>query len=97
MPALSPLPCLAPPCPPPAHKQRLGAALLLLPPLPLLPPLQLAEAELGWKATRSLHDMCADHWRWCQANPQGFLTKPTAAVAAAPAGPEGDGATAAEQ
>ena len=23
-----------------------------------------AEAELGWKATRDLHQMCADSWRW---------------------------------
>jgi len=25
-----------------------------------------AHAELGWKATRSLEDMCADSWRWQQ-------------------------------
>ncbi|MGH8952180.1 MAG: UDP-glucose 4-epimerase GalE [Acidimicrobiia bacterium] len=25
-----------------------------------------AQAELGWKATRSLEDMCADSWRWQQ-------------------------------
>lgn len=49
-------------------------------------PLQLAEAELGWRARRSLHDMCADHWRWTVANPQGFLTKAPPAVAAEPAG-----------
>ena len=24
----------------------------------------LAESELGWKATRSLEEMCADSWRW---------------------------------
>jgi UDP-glucose 4-epimerase len=47
---------------------------------------QLAEAELGWRATRTLRDMCADHWRWTAANPAGFLTKETVAVA--PAGPE---------
>ncbi|EFN53129.1 hypothetical protein CHLNCDRAFT_137493 [Chlorella variabilis] len=47
---------------------------------------QLAEAELGWRARRSLHDMCADHWRWTVANPQGFLTKAPPAVAAEPAG-----------
>ena len=42
--------------------------------------------------------MCADHWRWCQANPKGFLTKPAAAaVAPAPAGPEGPDATDAEE
>jgi UDP-glucose 4-epimerase len=29
---------------------------------------------LGWEATRSLDDMCADHWRWQQANPDGYRT-----------------------
>ena len=24
----------------------------------------LAFEELGWRARRSLHDMCADAWRW---------------------------------
>ena len=32
----------------------------------------LAERLLGWKATRSLDDMCADSWRWQSANPDGF-------------------------
>ena len=27
---------------------------------------------LGWQATRSLADMCADHWRWQSANPDGY-------------------------
>jgi UDP-glucose 4-epimerase len=31
-----------------------------------------AEAELGWKATRSIDDMLADLWRWQSQNPQGF-------------------------
>lgn len=31
-----------------------------------------AEAELGWKATRSIEDMCADQWRWVEHNPAGF-------------------------
>ena len=31
-----------------------------------------AEAELGWKATRTIDDMCADLWRWQSQNPQGF-------------------------
>jgi len=31
-----------------------------------------AERELGWKATRSLGDMCADLWRWQQNNPKGY-------------------------
>ncbi len=34
----------------------------------------LAERLLGWKATRSLDDMCADSWRWQSANPDGFAT-----------------------
>ncbi|MGD8200492.1 UDP-glucose 4-epimerase GalE [Ornithinimicrobium sp. W1679] len=32
----------------------------------------LAERELGWRATRTVADMCADTWRWQQANPQGY-------------------------
>lgn len=32
----------------------------------------LAEAELGWRAKRDVHDMCADTWRWQQANPEGY-------------------------
>jgi UDP-glucose 4-epimerase len=32
----------------------------------------LAEAELGWRATRTVQDMCADTWRWQQANPEGY-------------------------
>jgi UDP-glucose 4-epimerase len=32
----------------------------------------LAERELGWRTTRSVQDMCADTWRWQQANPQGY-------------------------
>ena len=31
-----------------------------------------ARNELGWQATRSLDDMCADTWRWQQKNPQGY-------------------------
>lgn len=31
-----------------------------------------AEAELGWKATRTIEDMCADQWRWQEANPLGY-------------------------
>jgi UDP-glucose 4-epimerase len=31
-----------------------------------------AERELGWRATRSLDDMCADSWRWQSQNPQGY-------------------------
>ncbi|MCP9463712.1 MAG: UDP-glucose 4-epimerase GalE [Nitrospira sp.] len=31
-----------------------------------------AAALLGWKAERTLADMCADVWRWQQLNPQGY-------------------------
>ncbi len=31
-----------------------------------------AEKELGWKATRTLDDMCADAWHWQQKNPHGY-------------------------
>lgn len=31
-----------------------------------------AATLLGWKATRSLHDICSDSWRWQSANPQGY-------------------------
>jgi UDP-glucose 4-epimerase len=27
---------------------------------------------LGWHAERGLDRMCADHWRWQAANPDGF-------------------------
>lgn len=32
-----------------------------------------AEAELGWRAERSIEQMCADTWRWQSANPHGYL------------------------
>ena len=31
-----------------------------------------AEAELGWRAERTIEEMCADTWRWQSANPQGY-------------------------
>ena len=31
-----------------------------------------AEAELGWRATRSVDDMCVDTWRWQSHNPHGY-------------------------
>jgi UDP-glucose 4-epimerase len=31
-----------------------------------------ARELLGWSATRSLDDMCADHWRWQESNPDGY-------------------------
>jgi UDP-glucose 4-epimerase len=33
---------------------------------------EIATRVLGWKATRTLYDMCADGWRWQQANPGGY-------------------------
>ncbi|HUQ40590.1 MAG TPA: UDP-glucose 4-epimerase GalE [Acidimicrobiales bacterium] len=32
----------------------------------------LARSLLGWEATRTLADMCADHWRWQSQNPVGY-------------------------
>ena len=31
-----------------------------------------AAEELGWRATRTIDDMCADTWRWQSHNPDGF-------------------------
>ncbi|SHK27447.1 UDP-glucose 4-epimerase [Pseudonocardia thermophila] len=31
-----------------------------------------AKAELGWQATRTIDDMCADAWRWQSHNPNGY-------------------------
>ena len=31
-----------------------------------------AHAELGWKATRTIDEMCADSWRWQSQNPDGY-------------------------
>ncbi|MEO6144931.1 MAG: UDP-glucose 4-epimerase GalE [Dermatophilaceae bacterium] len=31
-----------------------------------------ANAELGWRAARSIDDMCADSWRWQSQNPDGY-------------------------
>jgi len=33
---------------------------------------RFAERELGWRAVRSLDQMCADAWRWQSANPKGY-------------------------
>ena len=32
----------------------------------------LAEKELGWKATRTLEQMCVDLWCWQEKNPNGY-------------------------
>lgn len=34
-----------------------------------------ANAQLGWRAHRSLDEMCADTWRWQSANPQGYAAE----------------------
>ncbi|GAB89067.1 GDP-mannose 4,6-dehydratase, partial [Gordonia rhizosphera] len=31
-----------------------------------------ANAELGWRAAKTIDDMCADTWRWQSHNPEGF-------------------------
>ncbi|MCH8626552.1 UDP-glucose 4-epimerase GalE [Arsenicicoccus piscis] len=31
-----------------------------------------ANAELGWQATKTIDDMCADVWRWQSNNPNGY-------------------------
>ncbi len=31
-----------------------------------------AHEELGWYASRTVDDMCADTWRWQSANPEGY-------------------------
>ncbi len=31
-----------------------------------------AERELGWKAEKTLDEMCADSWRWQSSNPDGY-------------------------
>ncbi len=34
----------------------------------------LAATLLGWRASRSLADMCVDHWRWQSTNPDGYCS-----------------------
>ena len=34
----------------------------------------LASEVLGWRATRTLEHMAADHWRWQSRNPQGYTS-----------------------
>ena len=34
-----------------------------------------AEKMLGWRAVKSLEDMCTDHWRWQSNNPHGYKDK----------------------
>ncbi|MBE9537752.1 MAG: UDP-glucose 4-epimerase GalE [Proteobacteria bacterium] len=35
----------------------------------------MAQQKLGWKASRSLAQMCVDSWRWQSENPQGYGEK----------------------
>ena len=35
-----------------------------------------AERILGWKAERTIGDMCADAWRFQSMNPQGYGAAP---------------------
>ena len=35
-----------------------------------------ANAELPWKAQRTLEDACEDLWRWTENNPQGYRQDP---------------------
>ncbi|MBE0566248.1 MAG: UDP-glucose 4-epimerase GalE [Krumholzibacteria bacterium] len=39
-----------------------------------------AARVLGWKADRGIAEMCADHWRWQDANPEGFRGAPSGAA-----------------
>ena len=32
-----------------------------------------ANAELGWRTTKTIEDMCADAWRWQSQNPDGYV------------------------
>ena len=35
-----------------------------------------AHAELGWRAVRTIDDMCVDTWRWQSQNPEGYPGPP---------------------
>lgn len=32
-----------------------------------------ANKELGWKAEKTVLDMCKDSWRWQSQNPEGYV------------------------
>lgn len=32
-----------------------------------------ALADLGWSTTKTLEQICEDHWNWQKNNPSGFL------------------------
>ncbi|MET3682900.1 UDP-glucose 4-epimerase [Alkalibacillus flavidus] len=33
-----------------------------------------AENQLGWRAEKTIYDMCKDSWRWRQDNPEGYTS-----------------------
>ena len=37
---------------------------------------ELAATRLGWRARRSLGEMCVDAWRWQSDNPEGYPQPP---------------------
>ncbi len=37
-----------------------------------------AHQLLGWRAQRSLDDMCRDHWQWQKLHPEGYASAPLA-------------------
>jgi len=39
-----------------------------------------AHKHLGWRATRTIAEMCADTWRWQEANPSGYASSNGAAT-----------------
>ncbi|MDA9432224.1 UDP-glucose 4-epimerase GalE [Bradyrhizobium sp. CCBAU 51627] len=41
-----------------------------------------AQDAMGWRSTRSLEQMCADHWRWQLQNPDGYQDSAPAKVQA---------------
>jgi len=43
-----------------------------------------AWSRLGWRALRSLRDMCADTWRWQSRNPEGYARATISAPQATP-------------
>ena len=36
---------------------------------------KLAEEMLGWRAEKSIEDMCRDTWRWQRMNPNGYVAE----------------------
>ena len=41
-----------------------------------------ARQELGWQTEKTIHDSCADVWRWQSRNPNGYESKLTSLVSA---------------